>query len=256
MNFKALSKVSALFLSGLLLVSCSDNDDPATRGQLSISVANSLVSTGAKNFSNKEVSPGLDISKFLINIKEFELEIDYEDENYDDDNYSGDDDIWDDDGYYDFEDEFELEGPFEVDLLAGKVELMNVSVPVGPFEELEFDFEKSDNPESELFGKSILVQGTYEGVPFVFWHDFMDEVEVDFEDATQNIIITEGTESITINFDLLGIFGQDFGIDLSAATDGNGDGTIEISPMDEDGNNDLADALKEAIKNHIELLED
>lgn len=133
---------------------------------------------------------------------------------------------------------------------------MNVSVPVGPFEELEFDFEKSDNPESELFGKSILVQGTYEGVPFVFWHDFMDEVEVDFEDATQNIIITEGTESITINFDLLGIFGQDFGIDLSAATDGNGDGTIEISPMDEDGNNDLADALKEAIKNHIELLED
>ncbi|WP_224490073.1 hypothetical protein [Robertkochia flava] len=256
MNFKLLSKVSGLFFSGLLMISCSDNDDPATRGQLSINVANSLVETGAKSSSHKEVAPGLDLSTFLINIEEFELEIDYEDENYDDDNYSGDDDLWDDDGYYDSEDEFELEGPFVVDLLAGKVELMNISVPVGPFEELEFEFEKSDDPESALFGKSILIEGTFEGTPFVFWHDFNDEVEVDFEDVEQNIVITEGAESVTINFDLLGIFTQDFGIDLSAATDGNGDGTVEISPMDEDGNNDLADAIKEAIKNHIELLED
>lgn len=253
-----LTKAGALLFSGLLMLSCTDSDDPATRGQLSISIDNSLVDASAKSaVAAKAINADLSLSEFWINIEEFELEVDYEDDYYENDNEQSDDDEqWDDDGYYDFEDEIELEGPFEVDLLAGQVELMNISVPVGEFEELEFEFDKSMNPESELYGKSILVKGSYAGTPFVFWHDFNEEVEVDFEDVAQNIVIIEGAESITINFDITAIFNHDFGVDLSMAADGNGDGTIEISPMDEDGNNDLANAIKEAIKKNVELLED
>lgn len=260
MRSNLFTKAASLLFTGLLMISCTDNDDPATRGQLSISVDNSLDETGAKSdIAAKEVGANISLSAFWINIEEFELEIEYEGEyesEYESEAGGETEEEWDDDGYYDFEDEFELEGPFEVDLLAGQVELMNISVPVGEFEELEFEFDKSTNPESELFGKSILVTGTLEGMPFVFWHDFNEEVEVDFEDVEQNITITEGTESITINFDITAIFNHDFGVDLSMAADGNGDGTIEISPMDEDGNNALAHAIKEAIKMHIELLDD
>ncbi|THD66624.1 hypothetical protein E7Z59_12600 [Robertkochia marina] len=261
MKNEFLSKAGALLFAGLLMISCSDNDDPATRGQLSISIDNSLVDASAKSaVAAKDINADLSLSEFWINIEEFELEIEYEGEDYEMETESETEgeyeEEWDDDGFYDFEDEIELEGPFEVDLLAGSVELMNISVPVGEFEELEFKFDKSMNQESELFGKSILVKGSYAGTPFVFWHDFNEEVEVDFEDVQQNIVITEGTESITINFDITAIFNHDFGVDLSMATDGNGDGTIEISPMDEDGNNGLADTIKEAIKKHIELLDD
>lgn len=253
MKAEGIVKYGVFLLSALFLISCSDNDDPATSGQLRISVANSVEGVSAKSaLANKEVAPGLDLTTFLINMEEFELEVDYEDDDYE----GEDDDMWDDDGYYDSEDDFELEGPFVVDLLAGKVELMNINVPVGPFDEVEFDFEKSDDPESVLFGKSILVEGTYEGVPFVFWHDFMDEIEVDFEDIEQDIVITEGTESITIYFDIAKMFSMDYGIDLSEAKDGNEDGIIEISPKDEDGNNQLAHDLKEALKAHIDLLDD
>ncbi|MBL7472193.1 hypothetical protein IS446_05250 [Robertkochia sp. 1368] len=247
-------KIGSLLFTLLLIISCSDNDDPVTRGQLRISVGNSLDSEGAKGMvANREVAPGLDITTFLINMEEFELEIDHEDDDYDGED---DDEMWDDDGYYDSEDEFELEGPFVVDMLAGKVELMNINMPMGPFDEIEFDFEKSDDPESILFGKSILVEGTFEGVPFIFWHDFMDEIEVDFEDVEKDIVITEGTESVTIYFDIANMFSLEQGIDLSEAKDGNGDGVIEISPKDEDGNNQLAHDLKEALKAHIDLLDD
>lgn len=263
MKSNFLTKAGALLFTGLLITSCSDNDDPAIRGQLSISVDNSLADAGAKPaLAAKDINADLSLSEFWVNIEEFELEIEYKGEyegEYESETEEGEyeyESEWDDDGYFDFEDEIELEGPFEVDLLAGEVELMNISVPVGEFEELEFEFDKSMDQESELFGKSILVKGTYAGTPFVFWHDFNEEVEVDFEDVEQNIVITEGTESITINFDITEIFNHDFGVDLSMAADGNGDGTIEISPMDEDGNNALADAIKEAIKNHIELLDD
>lgn len=241
---------------GMLLlavaISCSDNDDLMSRGQLKISAGSSLEEVSAKGIASKDVNADLSLSSFWINITEFELELDLEDDDYQED----ENEDWDDDGYYDSEDEIELEGPFEVDLLAGQVELLNVSVPMGNFEELEFEFEKSGNPESDLFGKSIMIEGSIQGTPFVFWHDFNEEVEVDFEEATQNITITGGTESIVINFDLTQIFNSAFGVDLSAATDNNQDGLIEISPVDEDGNNDLAQALKEAIKMHIDLLDD
>ena len=59
-----------------------------------------------------------------------------------------------------------------------------------------------------------------------------------------------------INFDLSAVLGATGTVDLSMATDNDGDGVIVISPQDEDGNNALAEALKEAIKAQIELMDD
>lgn len=69
----------------------------------------------------------------------------------------------------------------------------------------------------------------------------------------QNLVINNNTLEVVINFDLKEVLAV---VDLSTATDNDGDGVITISPQDEDGNNALAQALKEAIKDQIELMDD
>ena len=187
-----------------------------------------------------------------MNISEFELELDLEEDDYEDDQ----NDQWDDDGYFDFEDEIELMGPFELDLISGQISFLDVEVPMGVYEELEFEFDISTDPSSDLFGKSVLINGTIGGTPFIFWHHFEDEVEVDFEDTLFDIAITQNNQGIVIDFNLGMILDSVNGVDLSLANDGNLDGIIEISPEDPDGNNDLAEAIRHKIKEYINLLDD
>jgi hypothetical protein len=252
-------KLLGLALStALLITSCNSDDTDGQDGQLRLSAtATYLTSASSKTeTAAKAINEDLEISKFLINLAEFELELD--DDSYEtseDDMYEGEDE-WDDDGYYDYEDEIELEGPFELNLLDGQITFINTDVPNGTYEELEFEFEDSEDPQSELFGKSILIQGTIQGTPFEFWHDFEDELEVDFEDTSLDITIKGEAENLVIDFDLSMLFNHALGIDLSQAQDGNGDGLIEISPSDPDGNNELAGEIKEGIKQVIDLLED
>jgi hypothetical protein len=127
---------------------------------------------------------------------------------------------------------------------------------MGNFEELEFKFDESTDANSDLFGKSVLIQGTIQGKPFIFWHNFEDEVEVDFEDPKFDITVSESPQGIVIDFDLSLVFDSTMGVDLTQATDNNMDETIEISPLDEDGNNELAQSIRNAIKAHIDLLDD
>lgn len=239
----------------LFLISCS-SDETDGNGTLKLSAKTSVNNSSAKTAStSKAINTDVFVSDFRVNIREFELEMD--DAEFESENESEyDDDIWDDDGYYDYEDEFELEGPFELDLLAGEINFLSVDVPNGDFEELEFKFDRSTDPNSDLFGKSVLIQGTINDIPFIFWNDFEDEVEVDFEEAELDISIRSNTEGITIEFDLSQIFDVVSGVDLSQAADGNENGTIEISPEDTDGNNALAESIREQIKTAIDLLDD
>lgn len=242
------------FLSVIILVSCSKEDSPNSSGMLSVSAKSSFNSLSGKSLTDKTANNDVVVTDFRMNLKEFELEFDLEDAG--DDYQDDDNEQWDDDGYYDFEDDIELAGPFELDLMAGQISFLNVSLPMGNFEELEFKFDASTDPTSDLFGKSVLIQGTVQEIPFIFWHDFEDEVEVDFEDPTFDITISSAPEGIVIDFDLSLIFDSTLGVDLSQASDGNADGTIEISPSDPDGNNDLAQSIRNAIKAHIDLLDD
>jgi hypothetical protein len=145
-------------------------------------------------------------------------------------------------------------GPFEVDVLTGNNTITTIDVPADVvFEEIEFEFDVNTNPNSELFGKTILIEGTINNTPFVFWHNFEVEIEIDYEDNNQNLDISNGFNSVIIEFNLAGLFNT---VNLSNATDNNGDGIIEISPSDNDGNRNLANQIKELIKDYADLLDD
>ncbi|MCK0136798.1 hypothetical protein [Arenibacter sp. S6351L] len=236
---------------GLLgLTGCTKDDPMGKNGQLAISAKSNYVSpTGKTATTDKASTNSVVLSDFLLNLKEFELELDIDDQ--EDDNEQ-----WDDDGYFDFEDEIELEGPFELDLLAGEISFLTASVPMGKYEEIEFKFDKSTDETSELFEKSILIKGTINNIPFVFWHNFEDELELDFEDPQFDITVSSGTENLSIEFDLSLLFNSVNGVNLSQAVDGNNNGTIEISPVDTDGNNEIAQELRDRFKDFIDLLDD
>ena len=246
--------VLALFLTISLFFSCSDDEVLKDNGLLGISAKanfNNLTVNSSRSIS-KGINSDIVIDNFKMNISEFELELDLEEDDYEDDQ----NDQWDDDGYFDFEDEIELMGPFELDLISGQISFLDVEVPMGVYEELEFEFDISTDPSSDLFGKSVLINGTIGGTPFIFWHHFEDEVEVDFEDTLFDIAITQNNQGIVIDFNLGMILDSVNGVDLSLANDGNLDGIIEISPEDPDGNNDLAEAIRHKIKEYINLLDD
>ena len=59
-----------------------------------------------------------------------------------------------------------------------------------------------------------------------------------------------------LDFDLSLLFNSVGGIDLTQAADGNEDGLIEISPQDPDGNNALANEIRNRMKALIDLLDD
>ncbi len=164
--------------------------------------------------------------------------------NYDDD----DDNDWGDD------DEVNLVGPFELDLSNDAVTVVDIDIPLGTYEEVEFEMNRSSNSASPLYQKSILVTGTIDGTNFEFYHTFDEDFEVDYEDVGQNLLIDNtNNASIVFNFDLNAVFNS---VDLSNAADGNNNGIIEINPVDNDGNQALANQLKNAIVLYAELQDD
>jgi hypothetical protein len=229
--------LGVLFLS--ILISCS-SEKTINKGQLRISA----IATYQAN-SNKVAQTSLNttvvLTSFIVNIKEIEFELAEDDDN----NNQGDDD-----DYYDSEDEIELQGPFLLDILNQNTPIVTVAIPNGVYEEVEFEIDKNTDASSDMYNKSIKITGTIGGVPFVFWHDFEEEFEIDYEDSNQNLIVDNGTYNLVITFDVNQILSQ---VDLSTAIDGNNDGLIEISPVDPDGNQALAQIIKNLIKNSCEL---
>ena len=232
MNVIRKMKFGAFALSmSLVFAACSSDDDvkdSSTTGNLKMAATASY--TNEINRAEDNVS----LEKFIVNFKEIELEFQ--------------------DDFYNSKDEIELKGPLEIDLLSGKlISLINIEIPNGIYEEIEFEFDKSENSKSEMFGKSMKMTGAINGVPFEFWHDFDEEIEIDFEDSNKNLVINNNTSEVIINFNLNTVVDM---VDFSKATDNDGDGVITISPQDLDGNNALAQQLKDAIKAHIDLMDD
>lgn len=232
MNVLKKMKFGVVALSlATVFTACSSDDDATTnpdQGHLKIAAKASY-----ENALNRAVD-NVSLAEFWVNFTEIELERD--------------------EGFYDSEDDIELQGPFEINLLSGNsIQLVDIKIPNGIYEEIEFEFAKSKNSESILFGKSMELTGEINGQAFVFSHDFEDEIEIDYEDSNQSLVIDNNTKEVIINFDLNAVLDM---VDLSTATDDDGDGLITISPTDMDGNNELAEVLKQAIKTQIELMED
>lgn len=233
-------------LLGLLAVifstaSCSNDESSSNDANDNLTIVAKATYSG----NNGRMENAVTVTDFKINLKEIEFELD--DDFYDDD----DDDYG--DGFYDDDDEFELKGPFELDLLSGQTTITSINIPNGVYEEVEFEMAKSTNSESELFNKSVLIKGTIGSTPFVFWHNIDEDFEIDYEDAGQNLVISDNSATIVIDFNLDAVLAN---VDLSNATDDNGDGLIEISPNDTDGNQSLANTIKNKIEEYTDLLDD
>ncbi|MFO7923074.1 MAG: hypothetical protein R6U58_05215 [Bacteroidales bacterium] len=250
-NFSILFKKSILFLFALALLSSCSKDDIEKGGvgflfkaiYLNPGSSASLKSASASN--EEELSNSVIVETFKINISEIELEFDDDDPLFATDSFASD---------------IELEGPFEIDLMLEGMALEafiadNVELPVAAYEEIEFEFEENENSISEMFKKTILVKGTIDGTPFVFWHDEDFDMEIEFDNTVH---LDEAKQAIiTVSFDIVSMFDpSNGGVDISAAMDENQNGIIEIYPDDPDGNETLADRLMDRIEDVIDAFED
>lgn len=222
----------------LTAVSCSKDEDSgnvALKAKATFNPLSPKTAVAQRNLST------ITISSFMINIKEIEFEID-DDDDQNENLYS----------------DLELKGPFELDLSSGNVsiDITSINLPLDVYDEIEFKLHKSNNNLSELFGKSIQIKGKLNGIPFVFWHNFEEEFEVDYVNNAVDVIVDGTSTSAIINFDLNAVFGSTSTIDFTGAKDGNGNGIIEINPNNDDGNASLADFIKNLLKDNCELEEE
>lgn len=245
-NLKKWSLIKSLImgLSLIMVVSACEKDAETESKGVSLKFKSTYDTTKSSNLKNA-IAGEVVIESFKINIEEIELEFDDDDPLFANDSIASD---------------YELEGPFEIDLMKEGNTLettivKNVTLPTAAYDEIEFEFSENEDPNSEMFDKSLLVKGTIGGKRFVFWTDENVELEIEFEN---NVLLQKVKEEIiTVSLDITGLFNPALGgIDITTAIDGNEDGTIEISPEDPDGNSDLADHLWDTLENSIEAFED
>ncbi|MGL2964239.1 hypothetical protein ACSVH2_10515 [Flavobacterium sp. RSB2_4_14] len=240
---KKIKGLIGILMLVIVMVSCS-SDNTSSEGTLRIKAKATYTNAANKNASD------IVITSFKVNIRKIEFEVTEGMNNGSDDDANGDSDGDNNDGMYNGDDETELNGPWELDLLNQTAPVTTVTVPNGTYEEVEFKLSPSLVTTSPIYTKTFEIRGTINGTPFVFWHNFDEDFSIDYENAAQNLVIANGTYDLVFNFDLNQVLSQ---VDLSSAVDGDGDGVIEIGPDDTDGNNALATQLNDHIEDGCDM---
>ncbi|GAB1403681.1 MAG: hypothetical protein PHX54_12065 [Lentimicrobiaceae bacterium] len=235
---------TVVILSLLAILSSCSKDDDEVKNKTAIKFKS--INPTTKSADLKTVlTDGLALESFKINISEIEFEFDDDDPLFNDDNAVSD---------------FELKGPFEVELMedGNPLEVIlvnNVELPAAAYDEIEFEFDKNKNQNSEMYGKTAIIKGSIDGTPFVFWSDNEVEMEIEFDELFN--LEDAGNALLTVSFDLRALLNPAFGgVDITAATDGNQDGIIEIYTGDPDGNSNLANLIWKRMKYIIKAFED
>jgi hypothetical protein len=245
-NLKTLIGIIVLLI---MMASCS-NDSSSTTSKMRI-IGKATYSNAAKtNTTLSSLNSGVVLTSFKINIKEIEFEIAEGNEDGEDNDNDSDDN---DDGVFDGEDEVGLFGPWELDLLNQTTPITTVNIANGTYEEVKLKLNKSLESTSELFDKTVEIRGTINGTPFVYWHNFESEFEIDYEDTAQNLVVSNGSFDLIININMDEVLSN---VDLTNAVDGDGDGIIEIGPDDTDGNNALAQQLNDEMDDATDMDDD
>ena len=228
-------------LLGIVVVSCDSSDPEPTIDTEKRVTVKGKSTIGAASAGGRVAS--VDVTKFMVNIEDLELKIDELDERSASESTHS---------------EAEFSGPFIVDLLTDALgsDFTSAEIPVGTYDELEFDLTPSRDASSDLDGKSVLMEGSIERVPFVFWTDEEESFEINFSGGGGDLVVENTGFVLFVDFNLDALFGANGTIDLSQAQDGNGDGVIEISPDDTDGNNILAVKILSELEEATELDED
>ncbi len=188
---------------------------------------------------------GIEITKFVLSIREVEFKVDETDTTLS---------------------EVFFDGPYVIDLIdstgALSQSIGSAEVPPGTYQTIRFKLHKStDTTDPDITDRSIYLAGTIDSVPFEMWHDASENLDVA---ESTGVVVGDGEIDVVIDFNIRAFLDQSANaaeggvvIDLSTATDDDSDGTIEINPNSDDGNvnQDLADSLKDNIKLVADLIE-
>ena len=235
---------TVVILSLLAIFSSCSKDDDEVKNKTAIKFQATYPTSKSADLKSTLVD-GIALESFKINISEIEIEFDENDPMFATDSIATD---------------YELKGPFEIDLMKdgktlGETIVKNVNLPLAAYDEIEFEFDKNNNKGSEMYGKSVIITGSIDGKPFTFWSDEEMELEIEFDE----LVTLEDASSalLTVSFDLNALFNPALGgIDITSAKDGNEDGKIEINPRDPDGNKELAKRIYKKLEQIIEAFED
>ncbi|WP_299161308.1 DUF4382 domain-containing protein [uncultured Eudoraea sp.] len=228
-----------LIASALFSTGCSKDDNDDSRIRLSLNALNASVTNAKSNFFTGKNNENVVFTDFRISIRDVVFK------NDDDPNSNLD------------TDEIQFRGPYQIDLLSDGNALSqtigDVVVPDGMYKELRFKFHKDEDlpATDKLFDKSIYIEGTIDGQPFVFWHDTSENLDVG---RSTGVKVAGTVINFAVEFDMSQFLSSLKQIDLNQALDGNKNGIIEIFPNDEDGNRDIADDLKDNIKETADLI--
>jgi Domain of unknown function (DUF4382) len=243
---KQLKFLVVALIAGSLMVGCSKSGDPSVSGDVSLTMSATTTSgkttIGGRFATDGRIDAGAEVTltDVMVNVKEIEFEFDDEDQHFKKDSAFNDDD------------EVKLKGPFIVDLLnAGAFVdqvLTSVTIPNAKYEKVKFKLSPSTEA-GKMNGKSILIAGTINKVPFEFWHNGKAKFESKFADST--FVSSGDAVNVTIKLELDKILAAaNGGVDLSKAVDGNKDGIISINPLSDDGNKNLAEAILKLFVRH------
>ena len=242
MKTMALTTFAAL----LAVAACSDSTGPTNGTQVALTFASGVAAGGAAaapaRFSGPMAVPmtdgtnTLEITSVKVVLREIELErvevadCDVEPEPA---------------GCEDFE-----TGPLVIDLPldASTSSTIDITIDAGTYDEVEFDIHKVSSDEGAFLtanptmeGKSIVVEGTYNGVAYTYYTDLNEELELNL---VPNLVIGEDATAtnVTIRFDVSTWFVGESGNLLDPATASKGEPNENY--------------VKDNIKNSIEAFED
>jgi len=209
----------------LAFAACSDGTGPGDGTSLTLSVAAGPTAVTptpgpAAVVTQSDGTSTLELTRVALVLREIELSSD-EVETCDHSGVEGDDDHC---------EELEV-GPVLLELpLDGTVShVVTIDVPAGTYDELEFEVHKPGDDSADLVflqahpdfdGVSIFVEGSFDGVPFVFTQDLSEEQEVSLDDP---LLVQDGTPAnLTLKIDVSGWFMAGDGMLIDPATAGHG----------------------------------
>jgi hypothetical protein len=237
-----MKKIAILSLFALVAIACS-KDNSANNGTVTLK-ASSAFGTAAKSAFSARAVATVTLTDFKVNIGRIKFETDEQDERHN----SSDSE---------FED-VKLTGPFLLDLLDQNQNLSQIiaslNIPNGRYEEIKFKFRQS-TIAGEMNGKTFLIKGTVGTKQLLIWSDKELEVNVDFEGHNRDLVINGDNISLNIKLRLDALIAKIN--DLASQNlllDGNGDGVIEISTSNVDGNQEIGNIIKDLIhrEEHLE----
>ncbi len=221
-------------ITGVVIVvfagACLESSPESTN----VTIKASTVSSTGKTSSNGRIAANsVIITDFKINLSNIKFELDEEDSRHSESPV--------------YEDQ-KLMGPFQLDLLNPDETLnqtiASLDIPSGVYEKVEVRFDNSATG-TELAGKTYVIKGTIDGVPFICWSDEDTKIELDFENAQVDVVANGDALITNIKISIDALLAR-FTELAKAGTlkDTDGDGVIEITTENDDDNRSLGREVK------------